>query len=161
IKLTGNKITNKVIFVSNFFIRHLIASTVSIAIPVVIVFITYLLLLIIAPFTNSGLGGPIALPFWMITVFIVSTLYTAIFLFPSIFIAKTSARILGKWQHVAQVPISTLALLILVYALSFAAHRYPDYSEMDLLNWANYPLVTFLVMTAPLGLYWWTMKIIQ
>jgi hypothetical protein len=159
--LTAKRIVGKVIFVSNFYLRHLIASIVSIAIPVVVVFITYFLLLLIALVTNSGLGGPIALSFWMIFFFIVSTLYTAILLFPSVLIAEISARVFGKWQHVAQVPISTLVLLLIVFVLSFAARNTPNYSEAILLHWANYPLVTFLVLSIPLGLYWWTMKIIQ
>jgi uncharacterized membrane protein YhaH (DUF805 family) len=81
--------------------------------------------------------------------------------FPSAFLAEAIARVFGKWQHIAQIPISILVLLLLVHALSLMARRQPDYSELNILHWANYPLIIFLILTIPLGIYWWTMKFVQ
>ena len=152
---------NKAISASSFVLRHLIASLVSIAVPVIILLIAYFVLYIIAIFTNSGLGSPIALPLWMIFVIVVSVLYTALLLFPSTFIAEIMSRSFGKWQHIAQIPLSTLVLLAFVYALSLMVRILPNYLELNILHWANYPLVVFLILTIPLGIYWWTMKAIQ
>jgi hypothetical protein len=151
----------KTVSITNFILRHFVASVVSIAVPVALVIITYCVLFIVAIITDTGLGGPVALPFWAVIILAISFLYTAILLFPSTLFAEAIARVFGKWQHIAQIPISTLILLLLVHALSLMIRRHPDYSEMNILHWANYPLVVFLILTIPLGIYWWTMKFIQ
>lgn len=134
---------------------------VSIIVPIVTLLITYIVLFVIAIFTNSGLGSPIALPLWFVFVFLVSALYTAVLLFPSVLIAETVSRIFGKWQHIAQIPVSSLALVLLVYILSLLVHSYPDYSAIPILNWAEHPFIVVLVLAIPLGIYWWTMKVVQ
>jgi hypothetical protein len=139
----------------------MMASLVSIAVPVIILLVAYFALFVIAVFTNSGLGSPIALPLWAIFVIVVSILYTAVLLFPSTFIAEIITRSFGKWQHIAQIPLSTLVLLILVYALSVVVRLLPNYLELNFLHWANYPFFAFLVLSIPLGIYWWTMKAVQ
>lgn len=151
----------KGILLSNFVLRHFVASIVSVVAPVVLLVITYVVLFVIAIITNSSLGSPIALPLWIAIIAVISVLYTAILLFPTALLAEAIARFFGKWQHIAQIPISTLVLLVLVYALSLIVRLHPNYSEIDILHWANHPLVIFLILTIPLGFYWWTMKIVQ
>ena len=151
----------KIVSTTNFILRHFVALIVSITVPAVIWIITYFVLLAIALVTNSGLGGLVALPFWTVFTFVISVLYTAILLFPSASLAEAIARVFGKWQHIAQIPISISVLLILVHALSLLVRRHPDFSEMNILHWANYPIVVSLILTIPLGIYWWTLKFVQ
>lgn len=152
---------DKAISISNLILRHLIASVVSVAAPTLTLLIIYVVLFVIAIFTNSGLGSPIALPLWLIFIVLVSTFYTATLMFPSTLIAEGIASAFGKWRHLTQIPISTVVLLTLVYAFSLLARLHPDYSRLNIMHWADYPLIVFLVLAIPLGLYWWIMKIVQ
>lgn len=151
----------KAVSISNFILRHFVASVVSLVAPIVLLVFAYFVLFLIAIFTNSGLGSPIALPLWAILIFAISTIYTAILLFPSVLIAEATAHILGKWQHIIQIPISTLVLAILTYIASLVARLLPNYAETIILHWADNPFVVFLVLAIPLGVYWWTMKAVQ
>jgi hypothetical protein len=151
----------KVARISSFILRHLIASLISVVTPVIILTISYFGLLLIAMITNRDLGGPIALPFWAVFIFIISSIYTGILLFPSVLFSEIISRGFGKWQHLVQIPISTLVLAILTFVIFLLVRSYPKYSEISILHWANYPFVFFLSLLIPLGLYWWTMKIIQ
>jgi hypothetical protein len=153
--------TKKAVSLSSFVLRHFIASMVSIVAPIVILIIGYFVLVVIAIFSNSGVGSPIALPFWTVFVFVTSILYTAILIFPSVLIAETISHIFGKWQHIAQIPISTLTLAMLIYATVFIVRHYPNYPEIVSLHWADHPFILFLILAIPLGIYWWTMKIAQ
>jgi hypothetical protein len=151
----------KTVSITSFVLRHFVASIMSITVPAAIWIITYFVLFIIALVTNSGLGGLAALPFWTVVIYVISVLYTAILLFPSAFLAEAIARVFGKWQLVAQIPISISVLFILVHALRLLVHRHPDCSEIEILHWANYPLAVSLILTIPLGIYWWTLKFVQ
>ncbi len=152
---------NKVVSISGFFVRHLVASLVSVVAPVILWGIAYLVLLLIAIFNNTGLGGPLALPFWAVFFLIAGAISTTLLLFPSVLIAETATRHLGKWRHLAQIPVSTLALAGLIHLASQLAHLRPGYSESSFLFWADYPWILFLALAIPLGIYWWTMKAVQ
>ncbi|MBI5649420.1 MAG: hypothetical protein HZC40_03070 [Chloroflexi bacterium] len=151
----------KTVMVTNFFARHFIASLASILFPVILTVVAYFVLLVIAIFTNTGLGSPIALPLWMIIVAIFSTAYTALLLFPVALIAEIVSRVFGKWQHFAQVPISTAILFAVIFTLALIFRRAPNFPNEMATHWIEYTLVTACVFTIPLGMYWWTMKIIQ
>ncbi len=141
--------------------RHFVASVTSVVIPTVLLVVVYFVLLIIAIFTGTGLGSPISLPLWVAFVFVISTIYTAILLFPSALMAEAISSAFGKWQHIAQIPISMLVLVALILAASFTLRLYPDYSEIGFLHLVDNPIVTFIILLIPLGIYWWTMKIVQ
>lgn len=159
--ISAREMLKKVIAVSSFFARHLIASIVSIAIPTILVVVAYFVLLAIAIITGSGLGGLLALPFWTLFAFLVATAYTSLLLFPSVLIAEIISRRFGKWHHLAQIPISTFVLAAIIVMLNLTIHFAPHYAETVALQWADYPVHIFLLLTIPLGLYWWTMKIVQ
>lgn len=144
----------------SFIGRHLLASLISVALPVVLVIITYLILFVVAVFTNSGLGSPVALPLWAIFTFVGSIVYTVILLFPAVALAETISQPLGKWQHIAQIPLSTLFLALLVGGL-VALIGIVNQSHLSLNQWLNCSFVAFLVLAIPLGIYWWTMKFTQ
>lgn len=145
----------------SFIIRHFFASVVSVAIPVIFVTIVYFALLVVAVISNSGLGSPVALPFWVAVSFLTSIFYTAFLLFPSVVIAETISLPFGKWRHIAQVPISTLVLALLVFALTFIASLTLNHTAFNVRQWVNYSLMAMLVLAVPLGIYWWTMKLVQ
>lgn len=152
---------NKIVFTSSFLFKHLIALTVSVVAPIILWVITYFVLFVIAIFTNSRLGSPVALPLWALIIFLLSVLYTVILLFPSVVLAETIARIFGKWQHIAQIPISTLFLAVLVFVTSSLVRIFFYDSVINFLYWVDYPIIIFLGLTIPLGIYWWSMKIAQ
>jgi hypothetical protein len=151
----------KAVSISSFLFRHIVAAAVSIVTPVILWVIAYFLLLMIAIITNTTLGGPLSLPFWALFLLIVSIIYTVALLFPSVLIAEIAARSFGKWQHVAQIPISTLILAVLVFIASLIVRQNPSLAANEYLTWANYPWIVFLCLLIPLGIYWWVMKIVQ
>lgn len=140
--------------------RHLIASLVSVGLPVAVVTVTYFVLLVIAILTDTGVGGPLALPFWVLLTLVVSLGYTSLLLFPVVAVAEIVSRAFGRWQHVAQVPLSTV-FLALFAVLLMAVISLINQPHLSLKQWFNYSVLAFLVMTAPLGIYWWTMKFTQ
>lgn len=140
--------------------RHIIASLVSICFPVAVVTIAYFVLLVIAILTDAGLGSPVALPLWALLTLVVSFSYTSLLLLPAVAIAEVVSRTFGKWQHVAQVPLSAvfLALFAVLWMVIISLINQP---HLSLKQWFNYSVLVFLVMTLPLGIYWWTMKFTQ
>lgn len=144
---------------SKFWLRHFVASVVSIAVPVFLVFVIYVGLFIVAIVTNSGPGGPLALPFWMLAAFVVSLLYTACLLFPSVWIAEMISHRFGKWHFVWEIFISTLVLGILIFATSFMLNGIYNRDGMNLI--LNNPGYVFVALLIPLGIYWWTAKFVQ
>jgi|GEM_PF-6688541 hypothetical protein len=146
--------------VSKFWLRHFIASVVSISIPPLLVFLIYVGLVIFAIVTDSGLGGPLALPFWMLAAFVASILYTAFLLFPSVWLAEIVSRRFGKWQLLAQIPISTITLAVFVFASSLLLNLYANTPNSPL-QMLNDPVYIFAALLIPLGVYWWTAKLIE
>lgn len=140
--------------------RHLIASLVSVGLPVALVTIAYFVLLVIAILTDTGLGSPVALPLWVLLTLVVSLGYTSLLLFPAVAVAEVVSRAFGKWQHVVQVPLSTV-FLALFAVLLMAVIGLINQPHLSLKQWFNYSVLAFLVMTVPLGIYWWTMKFTQ
>lgn len=146
--------------ISKFWLRHFVASIVSITFLPILVLLIYVGLVIFAIVTDSGLGGPLALPFWMLAAFVVNILYTTFLLFPSVWLAEIVSRRFGKWQLLAQIPISTISLAIFVFAASLLVNSYANAqnSPFELLN---YPAYIFAALLIPLGVYWWTAKMVQ
>lgn len=145
--------------VSKFWLRHFVASVVSITIPIILVFVIYIGLVIVAIVTDSGLGSPVALPLWMLIAFVVSILYTTFLLFPSVWIAEITARCFGKWRFMLEIFFSTLALGLLIFAATFFLNSFikPDGFDFVL----NNPVYVLFALLIPLGIYWWTAKFVQ
>ena len=146
---------------ASFVVRHFVASIVSIAVPVILEVVVYLALLVAAILLNKGLGSPVSLPLTIALTVPIVVAYTAFFLFPSVLVAEIACRGFGKWHYVMQIPVSAVALLALVWLASLLLHLMPKYAELPLLHWASYPLYVFLILAIPLGLYWWTAKLVQ
>ena len=134
-------------------LRHTVATVVSIATPAILVVVGYFVMLLIAIFSNTGLGGPFALPFWVLITIATSTIYTSTLLFLSVALAEVLARFFGKWHHVFQIPISTIILAILTFTAGAIARIYPNYQETITLFWADHTWIIFLILCVPLGIY--------
>jgi hypothetical protein len=145
--------------VSKFWLRHFSASMVSIAIPTILVVVIYVGLVMVAIVTASDLGGPLALPFWMLTALVVSILYTTFLLFPSVWIAEMISRRFGKWRFVWEIFISTIVLGILIFAATFVLNGIYNRDGMNLIR--NNPGYVFIALLIPLGIYWWTAKLVE
>lgn len=148
-------------WVFSFFTRHLVASIVSILLPVILTMIGYVVLFIIALFTDSGLGSPAALPLWMIINGLIATLYTGLGLFPIVVIAEIVSHVFGKWRHVAQIPVSTVLMFGLVFLLFAIFVNSPNQLFTAPMDWTYYALIVSCFLALPLGIYWWTMKLIE
>jgi hypothetical protein len=140
----------------SFIGRHTVASILSIALPMIIVFVGYFLLLLIAVVTDQGLGGPLALPFGLLFAFLTSFIYTMLFLFPATALAELFTKSFDKWKHLIQIPASFLILVILsgIYALIYLQF----FPSTTLGQWAIISGATALLLAIPLGVYWWTAK---
>jgi hypothetical protein len=143
------------------FLRHFIASIISVAALILLVIVAYFILLIIAIVSNTGRGSPIALPLWMVAAGILSLFYTACLLFPSVIIAELIPQRLHSYRLLAEVLISTLILSFLVLALTYGIRQMPDYSSSPLMGLGRHPVKIFLALCLPLGLYFWTAKAVQ
>ncbi len=144
-----------------FILRHFIASIASIVFPILLVIITYFVLLLIAIIGNMSLGGILALPFWIIVAGIVSLLYTTCLLFPAVFLAELITQRYQLHPILVQIPISVTMLVALVYILAYGFRQLFSDANTQLYHFANCPLYIFLFLCFPLGLYWWTAKIVQ
>jgi hypothetical protein len=109
----------------------------------------------------ADLGSPIALPLSLLFVLIVAVGYTAFLLFPSVAAAEAICQRWSKWRHIAQIPVSAAILLGLAYLLDFLARGAGAYSGLPADFWARKPWIVFLLLAIPLGIYWWTTKVVE
>ncbi len=151
---------NKAIPPISFLLRHLFASLVSIVWPPIAIVIAYVVLLLVAIVTHSDMGGPVALPFWAFAVLLTSAIATVTLLFPATSLAELITHRMGKSRHLVQIPLSTLILALLIMLLS-AVVALVKKAQNDTYDWFAVAAIAFLVLTIPLGVYWWTMKIAQ
>ena len=114
----------------------------------------YFALLGLAMLFGEDLGGPLALPFMVLTAVIGIAASVWLVILP---VTALTERICVKRgiRWLWQVPITTAAMgsWLLVLALAIAAIR--D-TPMD--KAATVAGIVFLALLLPLGLYWWTMQ---
>ena len=145
----------------SFVLRHLAASIMSITVPLVAVTCIYFVLFAYAILTNQGLGSPIAYPIWLLVALIASLLYTACLLFPSVALGELVSKRIGKWKYPAQVIVSSFILAIFVFGLDLIWHNRSTMAGFDLRQWLTDSALVFGVLLIPLGIYWWTCKVVQ
>ncbi len=146
---------------TTFFLRHLFASIISIVAAILVVVIAYFTLLIVAIVTNSGLGGPLSLPFFIAAAGVLSLFYTACLIFPSVALAELISQRIHSHKYLAQALLSTLMLAILIFILAIGFRTIDNFESPTLLELANYPVQIFLVLCLPLGFYWLATKTVQ
>lgn len=136
-----------------FALRHALAMAVTIVLPCVLWTLLYLVLLLWAILTDSGIGSPVAYPLGLLLVAAWSALMAVVFFFPSTaFAALITTRM--KWAILWQIPLClTLfalfsGLLALTVGAQSASPAWRDTSIGFGLFYAAHLL--------PLGLYWWT-----
>jgi len=151
---------NRVGWLFAFFLRHLAASLISIAVPIVLIVVIYFVLFLVAIVGNLPLGSPAVMPLSVLAMFLISLIYTAILLFPSVALSECMSRRL-KWSPFIQIPLSTGVMVGLVYLISVIFQRLPGYERQEWLHFASHPFITCLALCLPLGLYWWSAKAIE
>ena len=151
----------KLLSALGFLVRHFIASLVSILFPIVLIVITYVILFVVAIIIDSGLGSPIALPLWIIIGILISFLYTTFLLFPSVLLAEVVSGFCGKWHHVVQIPLSILVLFLFILIWRSILENLSINEPLLLVVCFDHPIYFLIVLSIPLGLYWWAMKIAQ
>ena len=123
---TGSTLKSQLATLAAFSGRHVIASIISIVLPVLITAGAYIVLFIMAVVYDGALGSPVALPLLALFVLATSIIYTTLLLFPAVAIAEVASQPFREWRHVMQIPLSTLILAILVAtatAISNAVHH--------------------------------------
>ncbi len=153
--------TCKLLSLTSFFGRHLFAAVVSVAVPVVLAVVLYFTLLAYAFVAGVHPGGPFAMPFLVLLALLLSTAYTLFLLFPSVCIAEFISRRFGKWRHPIQIPVSTAVLAVLIFLSTLLGRHLAGQPQAPPLGWLGSPLVAFLLLLIPLGLYWWAMKLAE
>jgi hypothetical protein len=145
----------------SFITRHTFAFSVSVFLPLLLLIITYFVLLLGAILFNKGIGSPVALPFWVLIQLLVCSSYTALFLFPSVALAELVTFRLSKWQHLYQIPLASIVMLFITYLAAFALSFLHLAKPHPLAYFVEYPFRVFLLLSIPLGLYFWSMKLVQ
>jgi hypothetical protein len=136
-----------------FALRHALAMAVTIVLPCVLWTLLYLVLLLWAILTDSGIGSPVAYPLGLLFVAAWSAFMAVVFFFPSTSLAAlVTSRM--KWAIFWQIPLclTLFALISGVLALTMGAQ-----SESP--AWRDTGVGFGLFYAAhllPLGLYWWT-----
>jgi hypothetical protein len=151
---------NKTVPPISFLMRHVFASVVSIVWPPIAIVIGYVLLLLLALVTHSGMGSPIALPLWAFFALLTSIMATVTLLFPATSIAELITHRMGKSRHLIQIPLSTLILALIIMLLS-AVVSLVRKTQNETYDWLAVATIVFLVLAIPLGVYWWAMKMAQ
>lgn len=145
---------------SAFFLRRFVASIIAIIVPIIVIAVIYVVLFLMAIIGNLPLGSPVFLPLSVTAIFVISMLYTTLFLFPSVWFSEmVSWRF--DWHPLTQILLSTGTLFVLVHLVLGVLQLLPDYERLWWLYFANHPLVISLALCLPLGLYWWSAKTIE
>lgn len=115
-------------------------------------FAAYFVLLAIAIVFDLGLGGPLALPFMMVSGGIAAIAGTCVAFFPATAIAEHLRRHLHlPW--ICEIPMASALSMIAAFAI--ALHFSKCSCTFD---FALTVFVWWLVLALPLGFYWWTMQ---
>lgn len=159
------------LMMGGFALRHSLAIGLVVAAGAVLWTITYLVLLIYAFFTGSGLGGPLAYPALLLFFVFAGTALCLGFFLPATALAEWFVRRM-QWNTFAQIPIGLailwgliLGLILLVqgemlrqslifgtsmlFGLIYFLQK-DSAQQMIVLSF-----LLWLVLLLPMGLYWW------
>ena len=136
-----------------FCLRHFFASFVVVSASCIVWTVAYVLLLLWALFSDSGLGGPLAYPAGLLFVFIATGTSVILLLFPSTALAELVAR-RRKLAILFQIPISIGWLALLCLGVTGIVQILGSTGVVTNGFFAVFGLI-FLIELLPLGLYWW------
>lgn len=135
--------------------KHLLAIAVSVAAFTLFCTGLYLLMLLLALVTGSGLGSP-ALPVLVpLGSLMLSVLYSVLILLPVTMLTEWICRIRMGWPWWYQIPISFVGMIFALFAVQLVialASGNPVGGAVGLTA-----LLTVL-LAVPLGLYWWSLQ---
>lgn len=143
-----------------FLLRHFVASIVTIVLPIVIITFIYFILLLVAIIWDFPLGSPVVLPLSILAAFVISLIYTLVFLFPAVWFSELISKRL-KWSRFTQIFLSNVILFALVHLIFGTLQLLPVYENTTWLQFADQPLISSIFLALPLGLYWWSAKAIE
>ncbi len=151
--MSGSHAIQTALGVSGFFIRHLLALLVTVAVPCVLWTLVYLALLLWAIFMGGGIGGPLAYPAGILVIVVAATVSSLVMLLPSTVLAEWLAKRRGL-PVIAQIPISVAVLAVLCFVsivVAISVDAAPSFGAGAIGFGA-----LFIGQLFPLGLYWWT-----
>lgn len=134
------------------FARHSLATLATAAVACAIWTITYLFLLLWAGFFGGGLGGPLAYPGGLVAVLLLTAVVCLVVLAPATGIADWVAR-RYELPFLIRIPLSLGALLVLCTAAVVAGTVGGVFSSLS--EAIGTLAVLVLVLSLPLGVYWW------
>lgn len=137
--------------------KHSIAIILSVAVFTVTCCVLYICLMILGILFHGDMGGPLNLVIVPIGSFLISLIYSAGILMPSTILSEkicAKKKGLGKFW---EIPVSCLILVLwvaLLTAIYLLFHPSPDALGESIAN----GFLFYILMSLPLGLYWWTLK---
>lgn len=144
-----------------FFLRHFVASVMTIVLAIILVTVVYFFLLGYAILTNGDMGSPVAYPIWLFLIVLVSLFFTAFALFPSVALAEFASNAFGKLKYPLQMVLSTLVLAVIVFGLNYLWLHRTTMMGFEVEPWLVSLLQWTGILLIPLGIYWWTCKAVQ
>ena len=136
-------------------VQHAVAGGVVVASCVGLTIVAYFALLLWAMLTNSGLGGPLALPGMVIMALVAATAAVAIVLLPVTVLARFVCRSVERRRWPIEIGVATLLLVVWVIGAAFAIGAWRGNEPMDSLKAGAIATVPMLVL---LGVYWWSAR---
>jgi hypothetical protein len=135
-----------------FLLRHLVAVPVLTLVLCLGWVLVYLVLLVVAAVTDSGIGGPLALPAGLIFFGVAGVVLGWGVFAPACAVGAALCTVF-RLPGIAAIPFVWLSALGFSYAVfSFAAHI----MTIEPAASASAPLLLFaLGISIPLGIYWW------
>jgi hypothetical protein len=129
--------------------KHTVATTVIVVATLALAVVSYFGLLIWAIPADSGIGGPLALPFMMLAGVLGALAACSLVFFPATIVAELVRR-RSKLRFVWEIPLAAVssALLCLLFVWIVRRPRDGGLAGNSALVWAS--------LAVPLGAYWWS-----
>ena len=134
-------------------VQHAVAGGVVVAACVGMTIVAYFALLLWAILTNSGLGGPLALPGMIVAAVTAAIIAVLFVLLPVTALTRLICRrVEGRWVEIG---VATLLLVAWVIGAAFAIGTWRGNESMDSLKAGAIATIPMLVL---LGVYWWSAR---
>lgn len=131
--------------------RHLLFVFITTLLACLVWTIAYIILLLIAMITNSGVGGPLAYPAMLLAIMIIIPLFGLGMFAPASGVGLIACRIF-KLPKLAAIPFVLLTAFLIHWFIFSTPGDCQTITLKDILaHFAVY-------LTIPLGVYWWLIE---
>jgi len=138
--------------IGTFILRHLIAVPLIAAALCLGWIVLYFILLVIAAISDSGIGGPLALPAGLIFIVLLAASVGWGVFTPACAVGATVCS-LFRLPKLAAIPIVWVATCVFGYAIYWLFIRFMTTHSMPPAS--DVLLYSALFLSIPVGIYWW------